>query len=134
MYETQKNCRSGKTGSLDRIVDHAVTCHDRDDLVLRHERLCDKNLSAPSAPYVSAVCQQKNLILITNSGPRTVYLPCWSARQPAILVVIITSSMSPTIISNAVRKSGFSLRAGEDRKFQQSSQCPNRCSIHSVGF
>ena len=54
------------------------------------------------------------------------YLPCWSAGQPAALDIPFTSPLHSIIISNAARKSGFALRAAEDRKLEQcSQQCAN---------
>ena len=64
---------------------------------------------------------QKNLIPEANSRPGDVYLLCWSAGQPAALDITITSPLQPSISSNAARKSGFALRAADDRKLKQYS-------------
>ena len=74
-------------------------------------------MSACSAANLSPVSEQKNLIPETNSRPEDVYLPCWSSGQSADLDVTITSPMQTSIISNAVRMSGFALKAAEEKKF-----------------
>ena len=82
--------------------------------------------SACSAANLSPVCEQKNLIPETNSRPGDVYLPYWSAGQTAALDITITSPLQPSIISNTASKSGFALRAAEDRKLEQyPQQCVN---------
>ena len=54
------------------------------------------------------------------------YLPSWSAGQPAALDITITSPLQPSIISNEARTSGFALTAAEERKLEQySQQCAN---------
>ena len=66
------------------------------------------------------------MIPVINSRHGDVYLPCWSAGQPAALDVNISSPLQPSIISNAARTSGFALEAAEERKFEQFSQkCAN---------
>ena len=126
IYEKEMKCPYCKTGSLDTLGDHAVACHGRDDMISRHDRLRDKIFSACSAANLSPVCGEKNLIPETISRPGDVYLRCWSAGQPAALDITITSPLQPNIISNAARKSGFALRAAEDRKLEQySQQCAN---------
>ena len=111
---------------MDTLGDHAVACHGRGDMISRQDRPRDKILSTCSAANLSPNCEQKNLIPETNSRPGDVYLPCWSARQPAALDITITSPLQPSIISNAARKSGFALRAAEHRKLEQySQQCAN---------
>ena len=103
------------------------------DMILQHDWLRDQNLSACSASNLSPICKQKILIPETNSRPADVYLPCWSAGQPAALdvTVNITSPMQASINSNATKKSGFALRASEDRKFEQYSL---RCVKIGVKF
>ena len=126
LYEKEKKCPHCKTGSLDTLGDHAVACHARGDTVLRHhDRLRDEFFSACSAANVSPVRQQKNLIPEKNPRPGDVYLPCWSAGQPAALDMTITSSLQTSIILNAARKSGFALKAAKDRKLAISQQCAN---------
>ena len=122
IYEKERKSPYCKTGFLDTPGDHAVACHGRGDMISQHDHLRDKFFSACSALNLSPVCQQKNLIPETNCGPGDMYLPCWSAGQPAALDITITSPLQPSIISNAARKSGFALRAAEDRKFEQYSQ------------
>ena len=121
----EKKCLFCKTGYSDTLGDHAVTCRGLGNMISRH-RLRDQIISACSAANLSPVCEQRNLILETISRPGDVYLPCWSALQPAALHVNITSPLQPSFISNAARKSGFALRSAEDRKFEQYSQlCAN---------
>ena len=108
------------------LGDHAVACHGRGNMISRHDCLRDKMFSACSAANLSPVCEQKNMITETNSRLGDVYLTCWSAGQPAALDITITSPLLPSIISNAVKKSRFALRAAEDRKLQQYfQQCAN---------
>ena len=126
IYEIERKCPYCKTGSLDTLGYHAVACHGRGDMISRHDRLRDNFFSACSAANLSPVCEQKNLIPETNCRPGDVYLPFWSVGQPAALDITITSPLQPSIISNAARKSGFALRAAEDRKLEQySQQCAN---------
>ena len=126
IYEKERNCSYCKFGFLDTLGDHAVACLGRGDMISRHDRLRDKTFSACSAANLSPVCEQENLIPETNSRPGNMYLPCWSAGQPAALDITITSPLQPSIISNAARKSGVALRAAEDRKLEQfSQQCAN---------
>ena len=47
------------------------------------------------------------------------YLPSCSAGQRAALDITITSPLQPIIILNVTRKSGFALRATEEKKFDQ---------------
>ena len=119
MFEKERNCPYCKTGSLNTLGDHAVTCHGRDDMILRHNRLIDKIISPCRAANQSPFCEHKNRIPETNSRPGDVYLPCWSAGKPAALGVTITSPLQTSINSNAEMMSGFALRAAEDRKFEQ---------------
>ena len=122
----ERKCLFCKTGSFDALGDHAVACHGRGDMISRHDCLRDKIFSACSGANLSPDCEQKNLIPETNSRPGDVYLPCWSAEQLAALDITITSPLQPSIISNGARKSGFALRAAEDRKLEQySEQCGN---------
>ena len=129
IYKKERKFLYCKTGSLDTLGDHAVACNGLGDMISRHDRLRDKIVSACKAANLSPVCEQKNLIPETNSQPGDVYLPCWSAGQPAALIITITSPLQPSIISNAVRKSGFALRAAEDRRLEQYSQ---KCA--NIGF
>ena len=105
MFEKEKNCPYCKTGSLNTLGDHANTCHGQDDMILRHNRLVDKIISPCRAANQSPLCEQKNLVSETNSRPGDVYLPCWSARQPAALGVTITFPLQPSTNSNAARMS-----------------------------
>ena len=128
IYEKERKCSYCKTGYLDTLGDHPVACHGRGDgdMISRHHRLGDKIISACSAANLSPVFEQRKLIPETDSRPGDVYLTCWSAGQPAAMDVNITSPLQPSIISNAAMKSGFALRAAEDRKFEQYSQhCAN---------
>ena len=111
---------------MDTLGDHAVASHGRGDMISRHDRLRDKFFSAVSAANLSPVCEQQNVIPETNSRPGDVYSTCWSAGQPAALDITNTSPLQPSIISNGAKKSGFALRAAEDRKLEQYSQiCAN---------
>ena len=107
------------------LGDYAVACHEPGNTILRHERLRD-NFFACRAANLTPVREQKNLMPETNSRPGDLYLPCWSAGQPAALDITITSPLQPSNISNAARKYGFALRAAEDRNFEQYfQQCAN---------
>ena len=86
---------------------------------------------ACSAASLSPVCEQKNLISETNSRSGDVYLPSWSAGHPAALDVIIASPLQPSVISIAAR-SGFALRAAEDRNFRQYSQYCARIGVQFI--
>ena len=126
IYEKERKCPYCKTGSLDTLGDHAVAWHGRGDMILLHDRRRDKIFSAGSAANLSPFCEQKNLIPETNSRPGDVYLPCRFAGQLAALDTTITSPLQLSIISDAARKSGFALRAVENRKLEQhSQQCAN---------
>ena len=110
IYEKERKCPYCITGSLNTLGDHAVACHGRGDISLRHDRLRDKIFfSSCNAANLSPIREQKNLITETNSRPGDVYLPCWSSGQPAALDVKIISALQPSITSNAVRKSGFAM-------------------------
>ena len=131
IYEKEK-CHYCKTGSLDTLGDHTVACHGRGDMILRHDRLRDKIFPLAALPtchqFASRKPDTKN-----NSRPGDVYLPCWSAGQLAALNITITSPLQLSMISNAARKSSFTLRAAEDRKLEQySEQCAN-IGVESFG-
>ena len=98
IYKKERKFLYCKTASLDTLGDHAVACHGLGDLISRHDRLRDKVFSACKAANLSPVCEQKNLIPETNSQPGDVYLPCWSAGQPAALNITINSPLQPSNI------------------------------------
>ena len=111
------------------LCNRAVSCSCRSNMILQHDRLKEKIISACSAAKLSPVCKQKKPVIKKNFFFGVVYLPCWSAGQPGALdvAIAITSPLQPNIGSNAARKSGFALRAAEDKKFEQySQQCANR--------
>ena len=89
------------------VVDQAIQGHARGHMTLQHNRLKDKKLSACCTANLSPICEQKNLIPETNSQPRDVYLPCWSAEQPAALDKTIKSSVLNPLKKKSIIKNDF---------------------------
>ena len=131
IYEKERKCPYRKTGGSDTLDDRAAACNGRGDMISRHDRLSNKNFSPCSVANLPRVCEQKKLTPEKNSRAGDMYLPGWSAGQPAALDISINSPLQPSIISNAARKSGFALRAAEDRKLEQYSQ---QCASIGVQF
>ena len=44
LYENKRKCPFGKSGTLDVMGDHAVSCHGRGDMISRHDCMRDKNI------------------------------------------------------------------------------------------
>ena len=80
---------------------------------------------------MSPICEQKSLLPYNNSRLGDIFLPVWTAGQPAALDVTITSPLQSSLIINASEKSGFALSAAEDRKYEQYAQ---NCSEVGIQF
>ena len=122
LYIEERKCPYCQNGRLDKLGDHALSCHGRGDMISRHDRVRDRIFAACSTANLSPVCEQKNLIPDNNSRPGDIYLPSWSAGQPSALDVTITSPLKPSLISDAARRCGFALTNAEDRKYEQYAQ------------
>ena len=48
LYEEEKKCPFCKSGTLDVMGDHAVSCHGRGDMISRHDRIREKFISVCS--------------------------------------------------------------------------------------
>ena len=59
IHERERKCPYCKTVSLDTLGDHAVTVHGQGDIIMRHDRLRDKILSACSSVNLLPVSEQK---------------------------------------------------------------------------
>ena len=75
LYEIERKCSFCKSGTLDVMGDHAVSCHDRGDMISRYDRIRDKIISACSGVLLSPICEQKSLLPDNNSRPGDVFLP-----------------------------------------------------------
>ena len=132
LYENERKCPFCKSGTLDVMGDHAVSCHGRGDMISRHDdRIRDQIISACSGALLSPICEHKKLLPDNNSRPGDIFLPVWSAGQPAALDVTVTSPLQSSLILNASEKSGFALSAAEDRKYEQYAQ---NCSEVGIQF
>ena len=125
LYENETKCSFCKSGTLDVMGDHAVSCHGRGDMISRHDRIQVKIISAYSGALLSPICEQKSLLPDNNSRPGDIFLPVWNAGQPAALDVTVTSPLQSSFIIRALEKSGFALSAAVDRKYKQYAQ---KCS------
>ena len=131
LYENERKCPFCKSGTLDVMGDHAVSCHGCGDMISRHDRIRDKIISACSGALLSPICEQKSLLPDNNSTPGDIFLPVWNAGQPAALDVTVTSPLQSSLIKNASEKSGFALSAADDRKYEQYAQ---NCSEVGIQF
>ena len=116
---------------MDTFGDHAVACNGRGDVISRHDRVRDCIASACSAANLSPVIEKRNLIAENNSRPGGVYLPSWKFGQSAALDITVTSSLQPNIISHSAEKSGYAIKAAEDRKY---AQYENGCAQQGILF
>ena len=130
LYENERKCPFCKSGTLDVMGDHAVSCHGRGDMISRHDRIRDRIISASSGALLSPISEQKSLLPDNNSRPRDI-LPVWNNGLPAALDVTVTSPLQSSLIINASEKSGFALSAAEDRKYEQYAQ---NCSEVGIQF
>ena len=101
---------------LDVMGEHAVSCHDWDDMISRHARKPDNNKSACWGALLSPICEQKSLRSDNNSRPGKILLPVWNAAQPAALDFTVTSPLQSSLVKNASEKSCFALSAADDWK------------------
>ena len=131
LYENERKCPSCKSGTLDVMGDHAVSCHGCGDMISRHDRIRDKIISACSGALLSPISEQKSLLPDNNSRPGDIFLPVWNNGLPAALDVTVTSPLQSSLIINASEKSGFALSAAEDRKYEQYAQ---NCSEVGIQF
>ena len=131
VYENERKCPFCKSGTLDVMGDHAVSCHGRGDMISRHDRIRDKIISACSGALLSHISEQKSLLPDNNSRPGDIFLPVWNNGLPAALDVTVTSPLQSSLIINASEKSGFALSAAEDRKYEQYAQ---NCSEVGIQF
>ena len=53
LYENERKCPFCKSGTLDVMGDHAVSCHDRGDMISRHNPIREQIISACSGAFVS---------------------------------------------------------------------------------
>ena len=132
LYENERKCPFCKSGTLDVMGDHAVSCHGRGDMISRHDRIRDKIISACSGALLSPISEQKSLLPDNNSRPVDIFLPVWNAGQPAALDVTVTSPLQSSLFINASEKSGFALSAAEDRKYEQYAQKCSEVGIQSI--
>ena len=51
LYENERKCPFCKSGTLDAMGDHAVSCHGRGDMISRHDRIRGKIISAAREPF-----------------------------------------------------------------------------------
>ena len=79
LYIEERKCPYCQNSRLDKLDDHALSCHGRGDMISRHDRVRDRIFAACSTANLSPVCVQKNLIPDNNSRPGDIYLPSWSA-------------------------------------------------------
>ena len=131
LYENERICPFRKSGTLDVMGDHAVSCQGRGDIISRHDRILDKIISACSGALLSPISEQKRLLPENNSKTGDMFLPVRNAGQPAALDITVTSLLQSSIIVNASEKSGFALSAAEDRKYEQYAQ---NCSEVGIQF
>ena len=131
LYENERKCPFCKSGTLDVMGDHAVSCHGRGDMISRHDRIRNKVIWAGSGALLSPVSEQKSLLPDNNSRQGDIFLPVWNNGLPAALDVTVTSPLQSSLIINASEKSGFALSAAEDRKYEQYAQ---NCSEVGIQF
>ena len=53
LFENERKCPFCKSGTLDVMGDHAVSCHISGDMISRHGRILDKIISACSGALLS---------------------------------------------------------------------------------
>ena len=132
LYESERKCPFCKSGSLDVIGDHTVSCHGRGHMISCHDRIRDKITSACSgALFLTPICEQKSLLPDNNSRPGDIFLPVWIAGQPAASEVTVTPPLQSSLIINASEKTAFALSAADDRKYEQYAQ---NCSEVGIQF
>ena len=131
LYQNERKCPFCKSGTLDAIGDHEVSCHCLGDMISCHDRIRNKIILACSGALLSPISEQNSLLADNNSRPGDIFLPVWKAGQPAALDVSVTSPLQSSLIINASEKSGFALSAAEDRKYEQYAQ---NCSEVGIQF
>ena len=131
LYTEERKCPSCQNGRLDKLADHALGCHGRGDMILRHDRVSDRIFAACSTAYLAPVCDQKNLIPDNKSRQGDVYLPRWSTGQPAALDQTKTSPLQPSLVSDAARMCGFALTNAEETKYEHYAK---KCAEIGVQF
>ena len=99
-------------------------------MISRHDRVRDRIFAACSTANLAPVCEQKILIRDNNSRPGDIYLPSWSAGQPSALYATITSTLQPSLISDAAR-CAFALTNAEDWKYEHHAQ---KCTDIGIQF
>ena len=128
LYENERKCPFGKSGNLDVMGNHAVSCKGHGDMISRHDRIRDKIISAFSVALISHLWTERfNSRQQLQTGRN--FFPVSNAGQPATLDITVTSPLQSSLIINASEKSGFALSAAEDREYKQYTQ---KCS--EVGF
>ena len=75
LYENERKCLFCKSGTLDVMGDHAVSCHGRVDMISCHDRIRDTIISAGSGDLLSPICEQTSLLPDNNSRPGDIFLP-----------------------------------------------------------
>ena len=119
LYIKERKCPYCQNDRLDKLGDHALSCHGRGDMISRHDRLRDGIFAACLTANLAPVCEQKNLILEINSRPGDIYLLSLSAGQPSGLDVTKTSPLQPSLISDAAKRCGFALTNVQDKNYEQ---------------
>ena len=80
LCDSDRRCPYCKSAILDIFGDHAVSCHGRDNIISRHDRVRDTIMTACSSANFSPVCEQKHFLPENNSRPGDVYLPSFFSR------------------------------------------------------
>ena len=93
LYENERKCPFRKSGTMDVMDDHAVSCHGRGDMISRHDRIQDKIISTCSGALLSPISEQKSSLPYYNSRPGDIFLPVWNNGLPAALDVTVTSPL-----------------------------------------
>ena len=60
LYIEERKCPYCQNGRLDKLGDHALSCHGRGDVISRHDRVRDRIFAACSTANLSPDCEQKN--------------------------------------------------------------------------
>ena len=116
---------------LDPWGDHALSCTFGGGLITRHDALRDIVFSTCSQAHYHPKKEIKHLLKDSNKRPGDVFIPIWSRGRPAALDITVTSSMQPSTLLNASKKSGYVAERAENSKF---SRIGNEANDHDLVF
>ena len=95
-------------------------------MISRLKRIREKFISACSGALLLS------LLTNNNSRPGDIFLPVWNAGQSAALDNTVSSPLKLSLIINASEKSGFTVTAAEDRKYEHYAQKGSEVGIQFI--